>query len=89
MLAARRKLGNGTSIRERARDVWGWRWLDDLGRDVRHALRGLRRGPGFAGTVVLVLALGIGANTALFSVVYGPAAQAAAVSRPGGDRARR
>ena len=71
MLAARRRLGNGTLIRERTRDVWGWRWLDDLGRDVRHALRGLRRGPGFAGTVVLVLALGIGANTALFSVVYG------------------
>ena len=71
MLAARRKLGNGTLLRERTRDVWGWRWLDDLGRDVRHALRGLRRGPGFAATVVLVLALGIGANTALFSVVYG------------------
>ena len=71
MLAARRRLGNGTSIRERTRDVWGWRWLDDLGRDVRHALRGLRRGPSFTGTVVLVLGLGIGANTALFSVVYG------------------
>ncbi len=71
MLAARRKLGNGTSIRERTRDVWGWRWLDDLGRDVRHSARGLRRSPGFAGTVVLVLALGIGANTALFSAVYG------------------
>ena len=69
--AARRKLGNATLIRERTRDVWGWRWLDDLGRDVRHAARGLRRSPGFAGTVVLVLALGIGANTALFSVVYG------------------
>ena len=70
-LAARRRLGNGTSIRERTRDVRGWRWLDDLGRDVRHAARGLRRSPGFAGTVVLVLALGIGANTALFSVVHG------------------
>ena len=69
--AARRTLGNTTLIRERTRDVWGWRWLDDLARDVRHALRGLGRSRGFAATVVLVLALGIGANTAMFSVVYG------------------
>ena len=69
--AARRRLGNATLIRERTRDVWGWRWLDDLGRDVRHAARGLRRSPGFAATVVLVLALGIGANVAMFSVVHG------------------
>ena len=69
--AARRKLGNPALVRERTRDVWGWRWLDDLGRDLRHAVRGLGRSPGFAATVVLVLALGIGANVAMFSVVYG------------------
>ena len=69
--AAWRRLGNGTLIRERTRDVWGWHWLDDLGRDVRHAVRGLRRSPGFASTVMLVLALGIGANTAMFGIVYG------------------
>ena len=44
--AARRKLGHATLIRERTRDVWGWRWLDDLVRDVRHAVRGLVRSPG-------------------------------------------
>ena len=69
--AARRKLGNAPLIRERTRDVWGWRWLDDLGRDMRHAARGLRREPGFTATVVVVLALGLGANTAMFSIVYG------------------
>lgn len=69
--AARRKLGNGTLIRERTRDVWGWRWLDELGRDVRHAVRELRRSPGFTAAVVVVLALGIGANTAMFGVVHG------------------
>ena len=69
--AARRRLGNGALIRERTRDVWGWRWLDDLERDLRHAVRGLGRSPGFAATVVVVLALGIGANTAMFGIVHG------------------
>lgn len=69
--AAQRTLGNSVLIRERARDVWGWRWLDDLGRDMLHALRGLRRNPGFAATVALILALGIGSNTAMFSIIYG------------------
>ena len=68
---ARRTLGNATLIRERARDVWGWRWLDDLGRDLRHAVRTLRRSPGFTAAVVIVLALGTGVATAMFGIVYG------------------
>ena len=46
-------------------------WIDDLGRDLRHTVRGLRRSPGFAVAVTLVLALGIGAATAMFSIVNG------------------
>ena len=71
LCASRRRLGNGALIRERTRDVRGWRWLDDLRRDMWHAVRGLRRSPGFAAAVVLVLALGIGANAAMFGIVHG------------------
>ena len=46
-------------------------WLDELARDVRLAVRGLRRSPGLSATVAIVLALGIGANTAMFGIVYG------------------
>ena len=60
-----------TELERTGRDARGRRWLDDLGRDLRHALRGVRRGPGFAATVAFVLALGVGANTAMFSIVHG------------------
>ena len=68
---ARRRLGNTALIREDTRSVWGWRWLDGLGRDVRVVARGLRRSPGFTAIVVAVLGLGIGATTAVFSLVHG------------------
>ena len=67
--ASRVALGNQPLIRERTRDAWGWRWLDEARYDVRHALRGLRKSPAFATTAVVTLALSAGSATAIFSVV--------------------
>ena len=73
-LAARKEFGNVTLTRESMRSVWRPRWLDEaaaLGRDIRFALRSLLRARGLAAAVVVTLALGIGANAAIFSVVRG------------------
>src|SRR2546427_5828447 len=73
-LAALREFGNVTLTRDSMRAVWRPRWFDTveaLWLDIRVALRSLRRAKGLAATVVVTLALGIGANAAIFSVVRG------------------
>ncbi len=66
---ARREFGNVALLSERSREVWQWPALESLLSDVRLTFRRLRKAPGFAATVLLTLAIGIGANTAVFTVV--------------------
>lgn len=65
----RREFGNATLVKEVTRDMWGWRWLETLAQDVLYGLRQLGRNPGFTAVAIITLALGIGANATIFSIL--------------------
>src|SRR5271165_4186751 len=80
---ARKAFGNRTLLEERSREVWQWPALESLWTDVRFALRQLRHSPGFAFAAIVTLALAIGANAVVFSVLNAFVIQPLNVARPG------
>ena len=80
---SRREFGNATLVKEVTRDMWGWRWLETLLQDLRYGLRQLRRNPGFTAVAIITLALGIGANTAIFTLIDGLMLRTLPVAKPG------
>jgi putative ABC transport system permease protein len=82
-LAARRAMGSVAHAKDLHRDARSFRWLDDLRQDATHTVRGLRRAPGFAIVAVLTVALGVGANIAIFGLAYQTLLRPLPFDRPG------
>ncbi len=81
--AAMRALGNTTWLKEEVREMWGWTWLNQLWQDVRYAARTLRKTPAFTAVAILSLALGIGANSAIFTLIDAVMLRMLPVADPG------
>ncbi|HVH71762.1 MAG TPA: permease prefix domain 1-containing protein, partial [Candidatus Dormibacteraeota bacterium] len=80
--AAMRTFGNATLLKEETRDTWGWIVLERMGKDFRYAVRSLCSSPLFTLTVIFSLALGIGANTAIFTLLHASLWRPLGVSDP-------
>jgi predicted permease len=81
--AANRAFGNATVLRERGREAWGWEWIEHFVQDATYGVRGMLRSPGTTLVALLSLALGIGANTAIFSLMDAVVLKSLPVKDPG------
>src|SRR6266540_2276044 len=81
--AAQRQFGNQTLLLEVSRDMWSFRFLETFAQDLRYGLRMMVKNPGFTAVVALTLALGIGANTAIFTVINAMLLRPLPVKNPG------
>ena len=79
---ALREIGNLPIVADVTRRQWGWEWLERTGQDVRYALRQLRHSPGYTVTALLTLTLAVGANTAIFGLLYALLLRSLPVERP-------